>query len=170
MGKPGDQLIFKINAEYPDIAAKLTSPNYTELARFLSQNGLYINTTGHPDWMDTLYPQAKSTDLQSGLLYTFPQKTYPADYPSNESSDCMDLELGVDIENHTISYRNHPRDWADWSGYTCKYYSQDACEAGHATKTWNSSGWGPFQFFYNGHIKNGTGHGPNNGTNLRAHE
>lgn len=176
--KPGSQIIFKIEKEFSDIAAKLTPANYTDLPKFTQKDGLYINTTGHPDWMNTLYPEAQATDLHSGLLYTFTNQTYPADYPApypyeHEEGEavlgCQDLTLDEYVENYTISYKNYPKLWADWSGYPCRYYSQDACADGQASKSWNSSGWGPFQFFYNGHIKNGTGHGPQNGTNLRAH-
>jgi hypothetical protein len=176
--KPGGQIMFKIEREFPDIAAKLTSANLTDLARFLQKDGLYINTTAHPDWMDTLYPNARAMDLHGSLLYTFPNLTYSADYPDpypyddqdgRNLSECQDLTLDDFIENYTISYKRRPDIWADWSGYPCRYYSQDSCANGRATESWNTSGWGPFQFYYNGHVKNGIGHGPHNGTNLRAH-
>lgn len=177
--QPGSQMIFKVEPEFPEIAVKLSSPNYTDLERFLQpygdeRDGLFINITGHPDWKDVLYPQWRSIDFKKGLVYTFPNLTYPADYPATYPYDqadkdkCSDLTLGIDIENHTISFKGHT-EWLDWSGYNCRYYSQDACADGRASLNWNNSGWGPFQFFYNGHIKNGTGHGPNNGTSLRAH-
>lgn len=111
-------------------------------------------------------------DLRQPIPYTFPDITYLADYPVVPNAECVDLELGTDIENNTIAYRGHQY-WADWSGYTCAYYEEDACTNGHASEVWNSSNWGPFQFFYNGHIKNGTGRGHmkngHNSTSLRAH-
>jgi hypothetical protein len=173
--KPGDQITFKINPEFPDIAAKLTKPNYTDLTKFVSPDGLYINTTGHPDWVDRLYPEAKSTDFAGGLVYIFPNVTFSAEFPepyahdNGNSSVCQDLTLDDDIENYTLSFKARPKVWVDWSSYDCRYYSEDACSGGQASKSWNSSGWGPFQFFYNGHIRNGTGHGPRNVTQLRAH-
>merc|ERR1719343_449069 len=99
-------MVFKINSEFPDIAAKLTEANYTNLAKFLTPDGLYINTTGHPDWIYELYPKATSTDLTGSLVYTFQNKTFPADVPklyihdNGNITECQDLSLEDDIENY----------------------------------------------------------------------
>jgi hypothetical protein len=183
VNQPGGKMVFKIEKEYPDIAAKLTPANFTNLDEFLQPDGLYINTTAHADWTDVLYPTAKATNLQGGLIFTFPNVTYPADIPpvykydkdvmDPSKSECQDLKLDLDLENYTLSYSSKPSAWLDWSGYPCRFYAQDACANGGPSQSWNSSGWGPLQFFYNGHVKqhvNGAkGHGPKNSTILRAH-